>query len=37
MKKAQTKQKASRAQQTKGCGKMCGGKCCNESGNNQND
>ena len=38
MKKAnQTKQKAGRAQQTKNCGRMCGGKCCNESGHNQND
>lgn len=36
MKKAnQTKQKAARSQQTKDCGKMCGGKMCNDK--HQND
>lgn len=38
MKKAtQNKQHAKGAAKTKNCGKMCGGKCCNESGQNQND
>lgn len=38
MKKAnQNKQKACRSQQNKDCGKMCGGKCCNESGQYNKD
>lgn len=38
MKKAkQNKQQANRADNAKNCGKECGGKCCHESGQYQND